>query len=68
VSRASIQGRLRWGLLVALVALFALQWIAASAAMRRTAEQHMLGRMDHDAESLLAALTLPPSGNPGVAA
>jgi signal transduction histidine kinase len=68
VSRASIQGRLGWGLLVALIALFAVQWIAASAAMRRTAEQYMLARMDHDAESLLAAVTLAPAGKPDVAA
>lgn len=58
----SIQARLNGGLALSLVLLFVLLGLGMSYAFRLLAENYVLSRLEHDAESLLAALVLPPRG------
>src|ERR671924_104291 len=52
----SLQTQLSLGLLASLIALFALQWLAANFFLRSIAEQQVATRLEQDAETLLAAL------------
>lgn len=53
---SSLQMKLSLGLLASLIALFALQWLAANFFLRSMAEQQLATRLEQDAETLLAAL------------
>lgn len=59
----SLQGRLTTGLIVTLLAVFLLQGIAASLFLRHMTEDYIAARLEHDAESLLAALQPLPDGS-----
>ena len=52
----SIQFRLCVGLFVSLIIIFLLLWWLASSSFRHMAEEHVISHMDHDAESILAAI------------
>lgn len=54
---ASIQGRLRFGLVISLVIVFAAQWLVVSLAVREVVESYVHTRLTHDAHSLVAALS-----------
>lgn len=60
----SIQARLSAGLVLSLLALFTLQWAVVSASIRYLVEQYVGSRLDHDGESLLAALSFAADGTP----
>lgn len=57
----SLQSRLSAGLMVSLVALFAIQWWIVGTAIRSIAESYVASRLQHDGENLLAALLLDPA-------
>ncbi|MBI5040502.1 MAG: ATP-binding protein [Gammaproteobacteria bacterium] len=56
----SIQTRLNSGLALSLIVVFVLLGIGVSVSFRILAEGYMLTHLEHDAESLLAALVLRP--------
>lgn len=56
----SIQTRLNSGLALSLIAVFVLLGIGVSVSFRLLAEGYMLSHLEHDAESLLAALVMRP--------
>ena len=58
----SLLSRLNAGLMVSLVVLFAAQWVLVSISIRYLVESYVAGRLGHDTESLLSALTLMPDG------
>lgn len=60
----SLRARLSAGLLSALVVTFLLLGLGLGAAARSVVEAHMISRLDHDAESLLAALEIPADAAP----
>jgi signal transduction histidine kinase len=60
----SLRGRLAAGLLGALLLTFTLLGAGLGAAVRTVVEGYMTTRLDHDAESLLAAVELPATGPP----
>lgn len=61
----SIQTRLNSGLALSLIVVFVLLGIGVSVSFRMLAEGYMLSRLEHDAESLLAALVMrPPTREP----
>jgi signal transduction histidine kinase len=53
----SLQTRLGTGLIVSLVLLFSLQWLIVIRSIRFMTENYIASRLEHDAETLLAALT-----------
>ena len=53
----SLQLRLSVGLFVSLIGMFFLLWWMTSSSIRDLAEEHVISHMDHDAESILAAIT-----------
>lgn len=59
----SIQGGLSVRLLAGLVGIFFLQWLLVGFAVQRVAENYVLSRLEHDAESLLVALSFAPEGH-----
>jgi len=60
----SLQATLSLGLLASLIALCALQWLAANFFLRSIAEQQLATRLEQDAETLLAALV--PASDDGL--
>jgi len=56
----SLERRLQLGLGLALVILFGLLWLLGNHAIRGLTEEFIVSRLEHDAESLLSALTLDP--------
>jgi signal transduction histidine kinase len=60
---SSLTGRLTWGLVASLVAVFGLQWAVLVPAVGKIAEDQMLSRLEHDAEDILTAITFLPDGN-----
>lgn len=62
----SLQSRLSFGLLVTLLAVFLLQGVVASLALRDMSQDYIAGRLLHDSESLLAAIRTQPDGTLGL--
>jgi len=60
---SSLTGRLSWGLVASLVAVFGLQWAVLVPAVGKIAEDQMITRLEHDAEDVLTAITFLPDGN-----
>lgn len=60
----SIQARLNGGLALSLIAVFVILGIGVSFSFRMLAENYILSRLEHDAESLLTALVLRPREEP----
>jgi signal transduction histidine kinase len=60
---SSLTGRLSWGLVASLVAVFGLQWAILVPAVGKIAEDQMVTRLEHDAEDVLTAITFLPDGN-----
>jgi len=60
----SLQSRLGLGLALSLAAVFVVQWLAVSAAIRYVVHEQMQTRLQHDAETLLALLEIPPADTP----
>lgn len=60
----SIQARLNSGLALSLIAVFVIIGIGVSFSFRMLAENYILSRLEHDAESLLTALVLRPGEHP----
>jgi signal transduction histidine kinase len=59
----SLQLRLNIGLLVSLLAVFALLWVMVSASIRDLAEDYIAARLQHDTEALLGAVEITPDGD-----
>lgn len=60
----SLKSRLGIGLLLSLLAIFALQWLIVTTSIRRIAESYALTRLEHDADTLLAGLRFDADGTP----
>lgn len=60
----SIQARLNGGLALSLIAVFVLLGVGVSVSFRIIAENYSLTHLEHDTESLLAALVLRPHDHP----
>ena len=60
----SLNTRLGSGLIVALLLVFAVQWLLVSLIIRHVTEEYIATRMTRDVEQLLAALTFDAAGNP----
>ena len=58
----AIKTQLSVGLVLSLVVMFLLQWLLVSMSIRYLAEQYVASRLEHDTESLLAALNLDAGG------
>ena len=63
----SLQTRLSAGLILVLAALIALAVAVGGYSLRRLAEDFVAGRLEHDLETLLAALTIDANGQPELA-
>lgn len=55
----SLRGRLTLGMAVIVTAVFALQWLLVTSAISAVIERYVQTRLQHDSDSLLAALSLP---------
>ena len=64
----SLQARLSAGLILALTLLMALAVALGGYSLRQLAENFVAGRLEHDLETLLAALTFDAAGHPHLAA
>jgi hypothetical protein len=64
----SLQARLSAGLILALDALMALAVVIGGYSLRQLAEDFVASRLEHDLETVLAALTFDASGHPQLAA
>jgi signal transduction histidine kinase len=60
----SIESKLNTGLGLSLIVVFTLLGIGVSISIRLLMENHITVRLEHDAESLLAAVSIDPSGDP----
>lgn len=60
----SLQARLSAGLFLSLVLLFVAQWLVVSLSIRHLTEEYVASSLEHNAESLLAALTFDAEGQP----
>ena len=60
---SSLEGRLGAALIASLVLLFVLQWIAASVVLRSITEEQAAVRLEHTAQTLLAAIDVDSDGN-----
>lgn len=58
----SIQRHLGVGLTLSLVAVFLLQWLVASVALRQLSEAGFTAHMEHDIENLLAGISFDATG------
>ena len=58
----SLRNRLGAGLLISLVAVFGLLWVLVSGSIRYLAEDYTASRLEHDAQTLLGALTIAEDG------
>lgn len=63
----SLESRLQLGLAISLSALLVAVWWLLSATTGRIAEDLLASRLEHDAESLLAALVVGSDGTPRIA-
>ena len=54
----SLQRRLQWGLALSLILLMAAMWVVGNRSVRTLTEEFIASRLEHDAESVLAALVL----------
>jgi signal transduction histidine kinase len=54
----SLQRRLQWGLALSLILLMAAMWVVGNRSVRALTEEFIASRLEHDAESVLAALVL----------
>lgn len=63
----SLQARLSIGLILALVALIALAVVIGGYSLRRLAENFVASRLEHDLETVLAALAFDANGQPQLA-
>ncbi len=75
---SSLRGRLSGQLLFSLLVVFALQWLVISYIIHQVTEDYVVSRLEHDADSLLAAVTfntdedgreemlIPPSSLPSI--
>ncbi len=59
----AIKAQLSVGLVLSLVVMFLLQWLLVSVSIRYLAEQYVASRLEHDTESLLAALNFAADGS-----
>lgn len=60
----SLRSRLSIGLAASLAAVFAVQWLVVTLAIRQVAESYVASRLEHDSDSLLAALVFGAAGRP----
>jgi signal transduction histidine kinase len=60
----SLQGRLTFGMLSGLIAVFAVQWLVVSLAITLVTENYVESRLQHEVEALLGALTFDDAGHP----
>lgn len=58
----SLTARLGLGLTAGLVAVFALQWLLVTLAIRHAGESYLRTRLEHDLEAILAALAFDTDG------
>jgi signal transduction histidine kinase len=58
----SLKRRLGTGLAVSLLIVFGVQWLVVSISIRTVAESYVRSRLEHDAETLLAATTFDRAG------
>ncbi len=63
----SLERRLQMGLTLSLMLLMALLWWAGSYAVEKLSEDLIVSRLEHDAESLLAAVDFTPGEGPQLA-
>ncbi len=56
----SLQRRLQWGLALSLILLIAAMWVVGNRSVRTLTEEFIASRLEHDSESVLAALVLRP--------
>ena len=56
----SLERRLQLGLALSLVLLMGILWVVGNQSIRGLTEDFVVSRLEHDAESLLAALELDP--------
>lgn len=61
---ASLQSRLGVGLLLSLIAAIAALWIVVSLNVRELAQDYIASRLEHDAQTLLAALSFDDDHQP----
>ncbi len=62
----SLQQRLQWGLTLSLMLLMTLLWWAGSLAVRELGEDLISSRLEHDAESLLSAMSFSSENQPQI--
>ncbi len=59
----SLAARLGLGLAAGLVAVFALQWLVVTLAIRHTAESYLRTRLEHDMDAILSGLAFDAGGS-----
>ena len=62
----SLQARLGVSLAISLVALFILEWLVVSPAIRKLTDDYVLSHLRRDTTSLLALVTISEGGTPEV--
>ncbi len=62
----SLRARLSIGLAASLAAVFVVQWLVVTFAIRAVAESYVASRLEHDSDSLVAALVFDASGRPAL--
>jgi signal transduction histidine kinase len=62
----SLLSRLSIGLAASLAAVFAVQWLVVTLAIREVAESYVASRLEHDSDSLVAALVFDAAGRPAL--
>ena len=59
----SLQARLGMQLLLSLLVVFLLLWLLVSNVIKTMMEDYIVSRLEHDSETILAAVTVDESGN-----
>jgi signal transduction histidine kinase len=62
----SLRSRLSIGLATSLAAVFVVQWLVVTLAIREVAESYVTSRLGHDSDSLVAALVFDAAGRPAL--
>jgi signal transduction histidine kinase len=62
----SLRARLTIGLATSLAAVFFVQWLVMTFAIREVAESYVASRLGHDSDSLVAALVFDAAGRPAL--
>jgi signal transduction histidine kinase len=62
----SLRSRLSIGLATSLAAVFVVQWLVVTLAIREVAESYVASRLEHDSDSLVAALVFDAAGRPAL--